>query len=80
MNSRTIETTLFCKTTLDLNKPIRIEKVRGFQPPWRKVFVLKCETCGTEHKVKADPNGEVAIDALQCGTEIRMEPCCGNVK
>lgn len=29
-------------TTINLSTPIRSERVRGFQPPWRTVFVYQC--------------------------------------
>lgn len=28
---------------VDLSHPIRSERVRGFQPPWRTVYVYRCE-------------------------------------
>jgi hypothetical protein len=27
---------------IHLGRPIRTERVRGFQPPWRTVYVYKC--------------------------------------
>lgn len=27
---------------ISLQQPIRCERVRGFQPPWRRVFVYEC--------------------------------------
>ena len=38
---------------LNLAAPIRSEKVRDFQPPWRTVFVYLCRECGNETKVRA---------------------------
>lgn len=29
-------------TTIDLSTPVRSERVRGFQPPWRTVFIYLC--------------------------------------
>jgi hypothetical protein len=28
---------------IDLSRPIRSERVRGFQPPWRTLFVYQCD-------------------------------------
>ena len=30
---------------------VRIEKKRGFQPPWYKVHVYKCEQCNFENRI-----------------------------
>jgi len=49
MNSNNI-----CHAMLDLAKPIRSERVRGFQPPWRTVFIYRCEKCGNETRVRAN--------------------------
>jgi len=38
---------------IDLAKPIRSERVRDFQPPWRTVFIYGC-TCGKETRVRAN--------------------------
>jgi len=37
---------------IDLQKPIRSERVRGFQPPWYTIYVYKCELCGREIRIK----------------------------
>lgn len=42
------------QTTINLSTPIRREKVRGFQPPWRTVFVYECPQCKKEVKVGAN--------------------------
>ena len=41
------------KTIVNLATPIRSERVRGFQPPWRTVYVYRC-TEGHEIKVRAN--------------------------
>jgi hypothetical protein len=41
-----------CGRTIDLGRPLREERVRDFQPPWRTVFVYRCE-CGREIRVRA---------------------------
>ena len=38
---------------INLSTPIRSERVRGFQPPWRTVYVYVCATCGAETRVYA---------------------------
>lgn len=42
-----------CKGLIDLSKPLRSEKVRGFQPPWRTVFIYACPICKTELRMCA---------------------------
>jgi len=42
-----------CPTVIDLRTPVRSERIRSFQPPWRTVFVYRCPTCGAEHRVGA---------------------------
>ena len=39
---------------IDLSKPIRIERVRGFQPPWYTVFIYHCSACKQEIRIKAN--------------------------
>jgi DNA-directed RNA polymerase subunit RPC12/RpoP len=38
---------------INLSTPIRSERVRDFQPPWRTVFVYKCSKCNKETRVRA---------------------------
>lgn len=40
--------------TLNLATPVRSEKVRSFQPPWRTVFIYKCPDCHEEVRVNAN--------------------------
>lgn len=40
--------------TLNLQRPIRSERRRGFQPPWYTVYIYKCESCGHETTVRAN--------------------------
>lgn len=49
---KTTKTTKTMKTTIDLSKPVRTERVRWFQPPWRTVFVYRC-AMGHEQRVFA---------------------------
>jgi len=39
-------------TLINLAAPVRRERVRGFQPPWRTVFVYVCQA-GHEVRVRA---------------------------
>lgn len=50
---------------LNLMTPVRRERVRGFQPPWRTVFVYRCAGCGNETRVRAGAfRGAVAVPAV----------------
>lgn len=51
-------------STINLSAPIRSERVRDFQPPWRTVFVYQCEH-GHEVKVKANAyRGQHAVPGV----------------
>ena len=59
---------------IDLRSPVRRERVRDFQPPWRTVFVYQC-AAGHETRVRASsfagrtPVPSVgAIECPQCST------------
>ena len=60
------------KGIIDLGRPDRSETVRGFQPPWRTVYVYRCKDCGNEIRLYANrfmgnvPQTEVG--AIQCRT------------
>ena len=41
----------FCTATISLETPIRAERVRGFQPPYRTVFVYECPSCKAVRRV-----------------------------
>lgn len=60
-----------CKGTIDLSRPIRSERVRDFQPPWRTVYFYKCPGCGYEWRVRANSfrgrNPEPSHGAIVCG-------------
>jgi len=45
---------LTCNATIDLQAPISSERVRGFQPPWRTVFVYRCLACSRTVRVRAN--------------------------
>jgi len=38
---------------VNLARPVRSERARWFQPPWRTVFVYQCIQCGKETRVFA---------------------------
>ncbi|MFY4731179.1 hypothetical protein [Nitrospira sp. BLG_2] len=51
--------------TINLSTPIRTERVRDFQPPWRTVFVYKCKACGKETRVRANSyRGKTAVPSV----------------
>lgn len=60
-----------CDAVVDLQRPIRSERVRWFQPPWRTVFVYRCQECGAERHIYANAfQGQRAIPsigAIRCG-------------
>ena len=60
-----------CEATINLRTPIRSERVRGFQPPWRTVYVYRCASCGAERRVRArsfrGTNPEPSVGAIRCG-------------
>ena len=39
--------------TIDLSRPKRSERVRGFQPPWRTVNIYECSECHKETRIYA---------------------------
>lgn len=41
-------------TVINLATPVRSERVRWFQPPWRTVFIYRCSKCGKETRVFAN--------------------------
>jgi DNA-directed RNA polymerase subunit RPC12/RpoP len=50
---------------LNLSTPVCSERVRGFQPPWRTVFVYRCGTCNKETKVYANSfRGKTAVPSV----------------
>jgi DNA-directed RNA polymerase subunit RPC12/RpoP len=42
-----------CGGLIDLSHPCASERVRGFQPPWRTVYIYKCAKCGQTVRVGA---------------------------
>lgn len=59
-----------CESLIDLRKPIRSERVRDFQPPWRTVYIYRCQ-CGSERRVRAGSfrgsRPEPSLGAIVCG-------------
>ncbi len=50
---------------LNLSTPVRSERVRGFQPPWRTVYVYACPVCGKETRVSAGSfRGRTPVPAI----------------
>ena len=67
-----------CEALIDLQCPIRSDRVRAFQPPWRTVFVYRCPSCGAERHVRANSyqgkRAVLSVGAIRCGA---MLPACG---
>lgn len=65
---------LTCEARINLGAPARSERVRGFQPPWRTVYVYRCGSCGSEHRVRAGSfRGSRAVPgvgAIVCGASL----------
>ena len=55
---------------INLSAPIRSERVRDFQPPWRTVYVYECRQCHNETRVRANSyrgtTPEPGTGALAC--------------
>jgi DNA-directed RNA polymerase subunit RPC12/RpoP len=52
-------------SVINLATPIRSERVRDFQPPWRTVFVYRCGTCQNETHVRANSfRGKTAVPSV----------------
>lgn len=66
-----------CGATLNLSTPIRSERVRGFQPPWRTVYVYRCSACRQETRVGANAyrgrTPEPGVGAITCPHPIHEE-------
>jgi hypothetical protein len=64
-----------CQTIIDARSPVRSERVRGFQPPWRTVYVYRCQSCGSEHRLRASafsgPNPTPSVGGFVCGRDIQ---------
>lgn len=64
---------LHCENIIDMRKPIASERVRGFQPPWRTVFVYRC-SCGAKMRMRAGSfrggTAEPSIGGVRCGAII----------
>ena len=60
-----------CQAVIDLRAPIRSERVRDFQPPWRTIYVYRCTSCGSERRVRAGSfrgsNPEPSVGGIVCG-------------
>jgi hypothetical protein len=66
-----------CETIIDMRRPVGAERVRGFQPPWRTVYVYRCAACGAEHRVRASSfrgaTPEPLVGGMYCGATLRNE-------
>lgn len=65
-----------CDAIVNLSAPIRAERVRDFQPPWRTVYVYRCKSCGQERRVRANSfRGHTPVPstgAIVCGAYIKL--------
>jgi len=59
-----------CGATIDLRRPLRSERVRDSQSPYRTVYVYKCAVCGNETRVRANlfrgSHPEPSVGAILC--------------
>jgi hypothetical protein len=59
-----------CDAMIDLRHPVRSEKIRWFQPPWRTVYVYQCKECGGEVRVLANSfrgsRPEPSVGSIRC--------------
>lgn len=67
-----------CDRVLNLNTPSGSERVRGFQPPWRTVYIYRCGTCGNVIRMRASSfygtRPTPSIGGIACGgTLVRSE-------
>lgn len=67
-----------CEQIIDLSRPLRSERRRGFQPPWYTVYVYRCERCGAERYVRAGAfrgsRAEPGIGGITCGAPLGNSP------
>jgi hypothetical protein len=60
-----------CEGVIDLETPSGSERVRGFQPPWRTVWLYHCPVCTREIRVRANsfrgPHPVPSRGAIRCG-------------
>jgi hypothetical protein len=63
-----------CQAPMNLAYPVRTERVRDFQPPWRTVYVYRCPACGAETRVRAGAfrgrTPEPGRGAILCAQEV----------
>lgn len=63
-----------CPGRMDLQRPVRSERRRGFQPPYYTVYVYRCPDCQRERFIRASSfRGRTpvpAIGAMVCGGSI----------
>lgn len=45
---------------------IRTERVRGFQPPWRTVYILRCPACKEKSKLRRFWKGPAPSFGIYC--------------
>ena len=56
-----------CPGIIDLNRNYHhSERVRGFQPPWYTVDILKCPECGRLIRMRRNWTGNPPFGAIRC--------------
>ncbi len=59
---------------IDLSRPLRSEKRKGFQPPWYTVWVYECPMCKRLTYIRAGAfrgkYPEPGLGAIQCECEV----------
>lgn len=54
-----------CPGQMDLQRPIRSERRRGFQPPYYTVYVYRCPDCQRERFIRANSfHGRISVPAI----------------
>jgi len=61
---------------INLATPIRSERIRWFQPPWRTVFVYQCALCRRELRILAGAfrgrRAEPGVGGVLCDCELEQ--------
>ena len=65
-----------CGGIIDLATPTGSERVRGFQPPYRTVYIYRCPRCGSVRKVRAGSfrgtTPEPDVGGIVCGYPLSL--------
>lgn len=61
----------YCNYVLDIRKPDKIEKRRGFQPPWYYAYGYLCPNCGKISWLRKNWHGIAPNGGFRCQHSIR---------